>query len=59
MWIYLSWPDLDHNLLLERFNVNVTYKHATKYVLPVILNHCFLEFQQFLSLCKQSQKLLN
>lgn len=36
MWTYLSWPDLDRNLLLEHFNV--TYKYVTKYVLPVILN---------------------
>lgn len=32
IWTYLSWPDLDHTLLLKHFNV--TYK----YVLPVILN---------------------
>lgn len=33
IWTYSSWPDLDHTLLLEHFNV--TYKSATTYVLSL------------------------
>lgn len=48
MWIYLYWPDVDHTLLLEHFNV--IYKHAK-------IKHCFPDLQ--FTLFKQLQKLIN